>query len=77
MLLNSCKKDKINIDQSSSYTQQRNITAFYFYALGENNTLDKYNASAEDQLLQSTTISGLQFMEKIMLIDFRPATGEM
>ncbi len=77
LLLNSCKKDAINTDQASSFSQQRNIAGVNFYALSENNTLDKYNTSTADQLLQSTMIVGLQPMEKIMSIDFRPATGEM
>ncbi len=75
-LLNSCKKDAVTNDQFVQ-EQGRTISSTTFYALGDNNTLDKYNTDAQDQLLNSVTISGLQSMEKINSIDFRPATGEL
>ncbi len=48
-----------------------------FYALGNGNVLHKYNATAPETVLNSATITGLQTAEKIISIDFRPATGQL
>ncbi len=76
-LLGSCKKDTAITDQSSSFTQERNIAATTFYALGADNTLDKFNTDEPGQVVNTAIIAGLQSMEKIMSIDFRPSTGEL
>lgn len=47
-----------------------------FYTLG-NNKLFQYSTSKPDKLMNASTITGLQPGEKILGIDFRPATGEL
>lgn len=69
----SCKKDKNNIgnpDPPLSGPDQE------FYALS-NNSLLKFNAKDVSSTISSVAISGLAANEKIMSIDFRPATGEL
>jgi len=47
-----------------------------FYAL-EGNRLFQYSTSYPEKLVNSSTIMGLQTGEKVVGIDFRPATGEL
>ena len=66
-LILSCKKDKlvimIPIDQN-------------FYVLSENNLLS-FNAKSAKTQLAKIAITGLSTAEKMLDIDFRPATGEL
>jgi hypothetical protein len=48
-----------------------------FYALAGGVQLDAYSTQNPEDLLSSVTISGLQSGEKILAIDFRPATGQL
>ncbi len=48
-----------------------------FYGLTDNNQLIKYNAKTAETPEAPITINGLQASEKIMSIDFRPATGQL
>lgn len=48
-----------------------------FYGLTDMNQLIKYNAKTTDMPGATITISGLMAAEKIMSIDFRPATGQL
>jgi len=48
-----------------------------FYALAQGTSLDKFNTSDPETPLNSATITGLQPNEKILGIDFRPATGQL
>lgn len=47
-----------------------------FYAL-KGNTLDKFSTVKPDKVMGYSMITGLQMGEKILGIDFRPATGEL
>ncbi|HZH36554.1 MAG TPA: DUF4394 domain-containing protein, partial [Flavisolibacter sp.] len=51
--------------------------AVSFYALAEGNRLDFYNLGQSDSKLRSVLITGLQQGERILAIDFRPATGQL
>ncbi len=48
-----------------------------FYGLSNSNQLIKYNAKASQTAISTTTITGLPGGEKIIAIDFRPATGQL
>jgi len=48
-----------------------------FYGLSNSNQLIKYNANASQTAISTTTIAGLPAGEKIIAIDFRPATGQL
>lgn len=48
-----------------------------FYGLTSSNELIKYNAKSPEQYLSKKSISGLESGEKILAIDFRPATGQL
>jgi hypothetical protein len=47
-----------------------------FYALA-GSTLDQYNTTNPESLLGSATVTGLQAGERILGLDFRPATGQL
>ncbi len=48
-----------------------------FYAISDNNLLMSYNARGVSAAISGVSISGLQAGEKILSIDFRPATGQL
>ncbi len=48
-----------------------------FYALSNSNQLIKYNANATQTAISTNAITGLPGGEKIIAIDFRPATGQL
>ena len=48
-----------------------------FYGLSNSNQLIKYNANASQTAISTTAITGLPGGEKIIAIDFRPATGQL
>lgn len=50
---------------------------FRFYALAEGLRLDAFEGSDPDRVINSATITGLQTGERILAIDFRPATGQL
>ncbi|SHG73160.1 DUF4394 domain-containing protein [Pedobacter caeni] len=71
--MSSCKKDRNNNpdpEQPLSGPDQE------FYALSNNNLL-KFNAKDVSKSISSVSISGLPASEKMLSIDFRPATGEL
>lgn len=91
-IFSACQKDasdalvqKEMTDPESSEVSARFGSDFWdhderdliFYALGEGNKLDKFRSDDSDELLNSAIITGLQQDEKIMAIDFRPATGQL
>ena len=48
-----------------------------FYGLSPSNQLITYNANASQTVLSTTAISGLVSGDRIIAIDFRPATGQL
>jgi hypothetical protein len=70
---NDRSADSSSLDSKSKKSKPEGIT---FYALA-GNTLDKYSTANPEAVLNSATITGLQSGEKILGIDFRPATGEL
>ncbi|WP_207431707.1 DUF4394 domain-containing protein [Sabulibacter ruber] len=79
-LLTSCSedvlesKDHLNATSSLDAVVQRDVT---FYALTDNNQLVKYTTSGKVQEAGAVNITGLRSGEKLLAIDFRPATGQL
>ncbi len=48
-----------------------------FYALNDNNQILQFNAKNAAAALSTVTLTGLQSGEKLLSIDFRPATGQL
>ena len=48
-----------------------------FYGLTDNNRILQYNAKTAETSSGSITVNGLQLDERILSIDFRPATGQL
>ncbi len=48
-----------------------------FYGITSANNLVKYNANASGTVISNTSVTGLPAGEKIIAIDFRPATGQL
>jgi len=67
----SCKKDDNNA------AMQANRPDVVFYALTDANQLVKYNAKMPEMAESMVSITGLPLGEKIISIDFRPATGQL
>ncbi len=86
MLFSSCKKEQLitsteddnNQNYSGiSYKTDMIIPEMTFYALVGGVMIDKFSTSNPESVLNSVSISGLQGDEKILSVDFRPATGQM
>ncbi|WP_052694906.1 DUF4394 domain-containing protein [Hymenobacter sp. AT01-02] len=50
---------------------------FRFYALAGGLQLDAFEGSNPDRVVNSVSITGLQSGERVLAIDFRPATGQL
>lgn len=75
LALASCSKNDTQQDlQGFSLNLQDD---FSFYVLGEGNKIDQYSTANGDNSLSSVTVTGLQSSEKLLDIDFRPATGQL
>lgn len=74
LAFSACKKVNEFTDIFKNHKNEKD--GIIFYAL-EGNKLFKYSTADSEKLLNSSTITGLQAGEKILGIDFRPATGEL
>jgi hypothetical protein len=72
----SCKKDKINVTPPNN---DESIAGpdLAVYAVTLDNQLVSVNAKNAASIIKQTAITGLQPNEKILAIDFRPATGQL
>lgn len=66
-ILSSCKKQ-------DSIPERPDIA---FYVLSDNNQLMRFNAKDASSASNTVSITGLQSGEKLLSIDFRPATGQL
>lgn len=74
----SCKKDdEVIITVPEPQLAIAAKPDIIFYGLTDNNQLIKYNANNAEVPFAPLTVNGLQAGEKIMSIDFRPATGQL
>jgi hypothetical protein len=69
-LLTACDKDKDDV-------KPPNKPDLLFYALTDNNQLMQFNAKNAGTALKSVSVTGLQSGERLLSIDFRPATGQL
>ncbi len=81
LVFTACKKDFSPTEESSGNPMASSfkakpeiVSGIIFYALS-GNTLDKFLANDPKDPISSATISGLQQGERLLGIDFRPATG--
>ena len=82
ILFSGCKKDYSNDDDHgynghSNNNQGNNKIDLEFYAMADGITLDKFSTKYPGKAKKSVKISGLQSGEKLLAIDFRPATGQL
>jgi hypothetical protein len=70
-LFSSCKKDETPIETLTPGPDQ------IVYAINNNNQLISFNAKSPSTLTNTVEITGITLGEKLMSIDFRPATGEL
>jgi hypothetical protein len=68
------KNDDVIITPPPTPTVKPNV---FFYGVSATNQLIKYNANSSETAQTVLNITGLQAMENILSIDFRPATGEL
>ena len=71
LLFTSCKKDEAVVEVLTPGPDQT------VYAINDNNELIKFNAMAPATAMSKMAITGITAGEKLMSIDFRPATGEL
>lgn len=75
--LNSCDKEISSVNNEPSVEQEKPAKDIDFYALCEDGKLRKYNTKNLQSPLSTVAISGLDNGQKLVAIDFRPATGEL
>lgn len=71
LLFTSCKKDEAMAEVLTPGPDQT------VYAINDNNELIKFNAMAPATAMSKMAITGITAGEKLISIDFRPATGEL
>lgn len=71
--LSSCDNKDDMADMNPTVTKPDQV----FFGLSNTNSLIKYNANASSTAIANITINGLSAGEKIIAIDFRPATGQL
>ena len=71
LLFTSCKKGETVVEVLTPGPDQT------VYAINDNNELIKFNAMAPATAMSKMAITGITAGEKLMSIDFRPATGEL
>ena len=81
LFLASCENDQSLKDTDTVsgifLKMKREIPVMDFYALADGSRVDKFSTADPETALGSVFISGLQADEKILSIDFRPATGQL
>ena len=87
VILSGCKKDynsRITQEKPQNSYSSLNYVNNYgyssnldFYVLADGITLDKFSTSSPSYVKKSVQVSGLQTGEKLLAIDFRPATGQL
>lgn len=72
LLVSACKKEEV--EPTDPVVTGPNLIV---YGLSANNELVKFNANAPQTWTSKTAITGLGSGERLLSIDFRPATGEL
>lgn len=80
LALSACQKDDFPFFEKLPFPDSKDIKKLdlTFYALADDGIkLDKFSTKNLSKIVSSTSVSGLQGGEKILAIDFRPATGQL
>ncbi|MDO1450037.1 DUF4394 domain-containing protein [Rhodocytophaga aerolata] len=77
LALAACQKDDLLNFPFPGTGNNPDKLSITFYALASGVSLDKISTDNPEKVLNSATITGLQAGEKILAIDFRPATGQL
>ncbi|MES2268572.1 MAG: DUF4394 domain-containing protein [Bacteroidota bacterium] len=77
LVSSSCKKDKIAVNPPMDADESITGPNLAIYAVTLDNQLLSLNAKNPASATKQTAITGLQADEKILAIDFRPATGQL
>jgi len=81
VLLSSCSEEELSpaeqVSISTTNEAKINSTVSTFFALTDNNQLIRYTSGNQVKEAGAVSISGLREGEKILAIDFRPATGQL
>ena len=79
LTLNACRdvQDPLGAQQKLSAGSGRLSADFMFYALKDNNELLLINSQNPSVAVRTITLTGVQGNERLISIDFRPATGQL
>lgn len=78
LTLDSCKDgQQLAPEYSPTTANARLASDFMFYALTDNNQLVRLNTQNPSASMGMTTVTGILNNERLMGIDFRPATGQL
>ena len=77
LTLESCREPQVQVDQSFSTATARLSAELMFYVLTDNNQLIKASTLNPSTAIETMTIKGVQNGERLVGIDFRPATGQL
>jgi Domain of unknown function (DUF4394) len=72
-IVTSCNKNDDDVMMVTPVTKPNQL----FYGITSGNRLIKYNANAPETVIADISVTGLPAGEKIIAIDFRPATGQL
>lgn len=73
-VVSACKEDDLPVEFPPFKPGGPDLVV---YALTDDNQLIQFNAKNPDRILGSAAITGLKSGEKLLSIDFRPATGQL
>ena len=75
LVLVGCKKDEVNVVVPPTVPAVR--PDVNFYGLTDDNRILRFNAKTAETASITVAVTGLQASEKLLSIDFRPATGQL
>ncbi len=76
LTLDACQ-DKQQLEPAANKGGARLASNFMFYVLTDNNRLIRLNTQSPSTSLGTVTVTGLMTNERLIGIDFRPATGQL
>ncbi|WP_338873024.1 DUF4394 domain-containing protein [Spirosoma sp. SC4-14] len=77
MTINACQNTQPDPQADPGHASSRLSSDFVVYALTDNNQLLKLNTQNPGVILSTLTVTGIQNNERLIGIDFRPATGQL
>lgn len=79
LTLNACRdvQDPLSPDNGRSAANGRLSSNLTFYALTDNNQLLQIDSNSPSSVVKTITLAGIQNNERLVGIDFRPATGQL